>query len=110
MERKNTILGIVLGFVATFLLHAIAIGLVFATIAILSSAGVFANAYTALKIWIAIVRWFFLLQLIYILPAILILKRRKNVAMANGTIIGAVVTALLNGGVHLLMSDMLSFG
>lgn len=110
MERKNTTLGMVLGFLLTFLLHAIAIGLVFAAIALFSSLGVFANAYTAIKIWIAIVRWFFLLQLIYILPAILILKRRKNSAMANGTIVGAVVTALLNGVLHLLMSDMLAFG
>ena len=42
-------------------------------------------------------------QLIYVIPAIIILRRRREFALLKGLIIGAVVTALLNGGCWLLM-------
>lgn len=37
-------------------------------------------------------------QLIYVIPAIFILRRERNFTLVKGVIIGAVVTALLNGG------------
>lgn len=42
-------------------------------------------------------------QLIYVIPAIFILRRRRSFTLVKGVIIGAVVTALLNGGCWLLI-------
>ena len=42
-------------------------------------------------------------QLIYVIPAIVILRRRRNFTLVKGVIIGAVVTALLNGGCWLFI-------
>ncbi|MBD0311995.1 MAG: hypothetical protein ICV86_03660 [Microcoleus sp. T3-bin5] len=44
-----------------------------------------------------------IVQLIYVIPAIIVLRRRREFALLKGLIIGAVVTALLNGGCWLLM-------
>ena len=44
-----------------------------------------------------------IVQLIYVIPAIIVLRRRGEFALLKGLIIGAVVTALLNGGCWLLM-------
>jgi uncharacterized membrane protein len=44
-----------------------------------------------------------IVQLIYVIPAIIVLRRRRELALLKGLIIGAVVTALLNGGCWLLM-------
>ena len=44
-----------------------------------------------------------IVQLIYVIPAIIFLRRRREFALLKGLIIGAVVTALLNGGCWLLM-------
>lgn len=42
-------------------------------------------------------------QLIYVIPAIFILRRRRKFTLVKGVIIGAVVTALLNGGCWLIV-------
>lgn len=42
-------------------------------------------------------------QIIYIIPTIIILKRQNQIALMKGVIIGAVITALLNGGCWLLL-------
>lgn len=44
-----------------------------------------------------------IVQLIYVIPAIIVLRRRREFALLKGLIVGAVVTALLNGGCWLLM-------
>ena len=44
-----------------------------------------------------------IVQLIYVIPAIIFLRRGREFALLKGLIIGAVVTALLNGGCWLLM-------
>ena len=44
-----------------------------------------------------------IVQLIYVIPAIFILRRRRNFTLVKGVIIGAVVTALLNGGCWLFV-------
>jgi hypothetical protein len=43
-------------------------------------------------------------QLIYIIPVIIWLNRRRQFALKKGVIIGAVITALLNGGCYLILS------
>ena len=42
-------------------------------------------------------------QLIYVVPAIIVLRRRRHFAVLKGLIIGATITALLNGGCWLLI-------
>ena len=44
-----------------------------------------------------------IVQLIYVIPAIFILRRQRNFTLVKGVIIGAVVTALLNGGCWLFV-------
>ena len=44
---------------------------------------------------------FFILQLLYVIPVCLYLRRRQRFALMKGVIIGAVITALLNGGCSL---------
>ena len=42
-------------------------------------------------------------QLIYVVPAIIVLRRRREFAVLKGLIIGATITALLNGSCWLLI-------
>ena len=42
-------------------------------------------------------------QLIYVIPLIIWLNRRRQFALKKGVIIGAVLTALLNGGCYLVL-------
>ncbi len=43
-------------------------------------------------------------QLIYVIPVIIWLNRQRQFALKKGVIIGAVITALLNGGCYLILS------
>jgi hypothetical protein len=43
-------------------------------------------------------------QLIYVIPVIIWLNRRRQFALKKGVIIGAVITALLNGGCYLILA------
>ncbi len=45
-----------------------------------------------------------LMQVFYVVPAILWFRRRRQWGIAKGLVIGAVITALLNGGCFLLLS------
>ncbi|HEY9613099.1 hypothetical protein [Allocoleopsis sp.] len=44
-------------------------------------------------------------QFIYVIPVSMWLKQREEYALMKGVIIGAVITALLNGGCWLLVSS-----
>jgi hypothetical protein len=46
-----------------------------------------------------------LLQLVYVIPVSLWLKQQGRFGLMKGVIIGAVITALLNGGCWLLLSS-----
>jgi hypothetical protein len=43
-------------------------------------------------------------QIVYVVPVLIELNRRQQAAVAKGVIIGAILTALLNGGCWLLFS------
>ncbi|MGK7901772.1 MAG: hypothetical protein AB4352_10225 [Hormoscilla sp.] len=45
-------------------------------------------------------------QLLYVVPLCIWLKRKNRMSMMKGVIIGAVITALLNGGCYLLLLSM----
>jgi hypothetical protein len=49
-----------------------------------------------------------LAQAIYVVPAIVVLSRRQQWGLMKGVIIGAVITALLNGGCWLLIVSFFS--
>jgi Na+/proline symporter len=54
-------------------------------------------------VWMYGAMSFSLLQLLYVIPLVLWLKRRGKISMMQGVIGGAVVTALLNGGCSLFL-------
>ncbi|MCP6761412.1 MAG: hypothetical protein NHB32_22350 [Fischerella sp. CENA71] len=47
-------------------------------------------------------------QLVYIIPVLLRLKRQEKFALMKGVIIGAIVTALLNGGCWIWLISLTS--
>jgi Na+/proline symporter len=61
----------------------------------------FGGGYAIFAIWIYGFMGFFLVQLLYVIPLILWLKRRGRIGMMQGVIGMAVVTALLNGACFL---------
>jgi hypothetical protein len=48
----------------------------------------------------------FITQLIYIIPLYLFFKRRSYRYIATGIIVGAVITALVNGGCYLMFASL----
>lgn len=107
MSQRNEFIDIVLGMLLVFGLHilAIAIGGLIGSVAIsLSGTGTaLGSAISALLVYAL----FFIgiSQLVYILPIIFWLRRRQKWGLMKGVIIGAVLTALLNGGCWLLLSS-----
>lgn len=100
-DPNNETLEIVKGMLLLLGCHAIAgvviLGLGFAIAAI---AG---GGYTFLYAWIIGTAGFLFWQLLYVIPLILVLRRRGNVAMAKGVVIAAVLTALVNGACFISM-------
>lgn len=46
-------------------------------------------------------------QLLYVVPLVLWLRRRRRLELAKGVVIGAVITALLNGSCYLIVVSVL---
>ena len=93
MSQINEIKGIVLGILLLMGLHlaAIILGIIIGSISI-GGIGFYIASFLNLGfLGIGIA------QLIYVIPAIFILRRRRKFTLVKGVIIGAVVTALLNG-------------
>ncbi|KAB8316572.1 hypothetical protein SD81_025690 [Tolypothrix campylonemoides VB511288] len=97
MSQRNEILGVFLGILLLIGMHILAI------IAIVLLG--FIRGTYAIQIWIIGGFSFFLWQLLYVIPVTLWLKRRRQYDLMKGVIIGAVITALLNGGCSLLFSS-----
>jgi hypothetical protein len=96
MSQRNEILGVFLGILLLIGMHILAI----LAIVLLS----FLRGTYGAQIWVIGGFSFFLLQLLYVIPVTLWLKRRQQYGLMKGVIIGAVITALLNGGCSLLFS------
>lgn len=70
-----------------------------ALVLVMGAVGVIWGGYSALiPLIIAGYGWTFL-QLIYVLPLIFLYRRKKRPYVARGILIGAVITALLHGGI-----------
>lgn len=99
MARRNEFLQVIYGILLLIGMHAIAIAVIFVLGFIL-----FSNTpnYGILFFWIYAAFGFGLIQLLYVIPVVWRLKQRQRWGMMKGVIIGAVITALINGGCFLL--------
>jgi hypothetical protein len=98
MAQQNDKSEIFQGLLTLLLMHLLSA----ATIFLLGLMANYAFAgYAALYIWIYGGGGFFLVQLLYVIPLVLLLKRQGKIARMKGVIIGAVITALLNGACFL---------
>ncbi len=108
MARRNEVKGIIVGIILLFLAHVVAFYLVFGLLYLLtiinfSITNQFLNYLTTGYRFLYLFFYPGLTQLIYVLPACYWLKRKERIALMKGVIIGAVITALLNGGCWLLL-------
>jgi hypothetical protein len=101
MSQQNEVLEVIKGILLLFGLHILAGVVIFVVGLIIGQ--IFGN-YTFLSVWIYGSYGFFLLQLLYVIPVVIRLKRQGKVARIKGVIIGAVITALLNGACFLAFS------
>jgi hypothetical protein len=102
MSQRNESLNIFLGILLLFAFHCLAIVIIFA-LGLLYGQIFGSNNYNVLGIWMVGVAGFFVWQMLYVIPICIWLKRQQRLAMMKGVIIGAVITALLNGSCFLLM-------
>ncbi|BAY07645.1 hypothetical protein [Calothrix sp. NIES-2098] len=102
MSQGNEILNIILGIFLLFGLHLLAVGIIFLLGWGYGLIFGYSNYYY-LGIWIIGSWGFFLWQMLYVIPLCIWLRRQQRLAMMKGVIIGAVITALLNGTCFLLL-------
>jgi hypothetical protein len=100
MSRRNEINGVILGILMLFGMHILA-GLVIFILGLIIGQ-IFGN-YTFIAVWAVGGYGFLFWQLLYAIPLILWLRRQQKLALMKGVIIGAVITALLNGVCSLLL-------
>jgi hypothetical protein len=95
----NPILQILYGILLLLGCHILAVTLIFLLGVLVAVLG---GGYAIFAVWIYGFMGFFLVQLLYVIPLILWLKRRGRIGMMQGVIGMAVVTALLNGACYLV--------
>ncbi len=101
MSQRNEVLQFFLGILFLFGMHIISAIAIFLLGFVISP--IFGN-YRFLAVWIYGAYGFFLIQLLYVIPATLWLRRQQRIGMMKGMIVGAVITALLNGSCFLLLN------
>ena len=62
------------------------------------------GGYSIIGVWVVGAGGFLFWQLLYVLPLTIWLKRRGKIGMMQGVIIGAVITALVNGACYLAIA------
>lgn len=102
MQRRNEVRDILSG---VFLL----LGLHIAVIAILAVITYLLNSFTNILIQILFFAVFGigLFQLLYAIPVVIWFNRKRQWALMKGVIIGAVITALLNGACWIWLDTQL---
>ena len=111
MSRRSETIQISYGIIATFILHILVLtilGVIGFTINAISIAINPPSVYSSVSSTLFLIGLFAvfgigIFQLFYIIPFVLLLKRRQQFTLMKGVIIGAVITALLNGGCYLLL-------
>jgi hypothetical protein len=99
MQNRNEAVNIILGILLLIGMHIAAI-LVIASLGFIVGT-IYPTNYSGLVVWLYGAAGFLFWQLLYVIPVSLWLKRRGNQGMMKGVIIGAVITALLNGACFL---------
>ena len=110
MSRANETAGISLGILFLLGMHFIGFWLIYLLIIFIS---IINSSYpTALGTYLTTEYRFLLLlavpglsQLFYVIPLVFWLKRRQRWGLMKGVIIGAVITALLNGSCWILLTS-----
>lgn len=102
MSQRNEIFQILLGLFLIVGLHSLAILIIFG-LGWLSVQIFGSSNYYYLGIWLVGAWGFFIWQLLYVIPVCIWLRRQQRLEMMKGVIIGAVITALLNGSCFLLI-------
>lgn len=100
-NESHEILKTFLGILLLLGCHVIAVIAIFALAYILESRF---GGYSSLQVLIIGGVGFLFWQLLYVIPLCIWLGRRQQIAIRRGVIIGAVITALLNGGCFLLLN------
>jgi uncharacterized BrkB/YihY/UPF0761 family membrane protein len=97
--EPNEIAEMLKGFLLLMSLHILA-GIVIFVLGYII--GLLMGGYSILTVWIIGTMGFLFWQLLYVIPLVLRLKRRRKIGMMKGVIIGAVLTALVNGACFLV--------
>jgi hypothetical protein len=98
MSQQNEKSEIYKGLLILLGMHCISVAVIFLLGFIIGS---ITGGYSVLYIWFGGGFGFFLIQLLYVIPLVLRFKRQGKTARMKGVIIGAVITALLNGACFL---------
>ena len=93
-SNSSEITQIIAGFMLLMALHSIT-GLLIFVLGFVVGMG--AGNYTFLAIWIGGAMGFLFWQLLYVIPLVIRFRRRHQFGMMKGVIIGATLTALVNG-------------
>jgi hypothetical protein len=107
MTRRNSPDGIALGILLVFGLHIVALLAYFALLLVISWLASVLSYPPILKAlegnYYFLIPLFFpgLVQLVYVVPLALRMRRRGNTELMKGVIVAAVLTALLNGSCFL---------
>ena len=104
MSPRNEFADIALGIFSLFGMHIIAIIIG----SILAGIANSIHLYNLIGLLLYALFYIGLFQFFYVVPAIILLKRRQQWGLMKGVIIGAVLTVLLNGTCWLLVSPILS--
>lgn len=99
MSQQNEFWKVTQGILLLFLIHALAASVISSLSYLLQ---IIYGGYTALGVLIIGFGGFSLCQLLYVIPVCIWLKRKRKNLMMKGVIIGAVITALVNGGCFLM--------
>ncbi len=92
--EQNEITQIFGGFMLLMAIHSVAGVLIFGLGLIV---GMFLGNYSFAMVWIVGAMGFLFWQLLYVIPLVLRFKRRRQFGSMKGVIIGATITALVNG-------------
>ena len=108
MARRNEFKRIIVGVILLFSGHVVAFYLLFGllyliTITNIAISNPFLNYLTTDYRFLYLLGSPGLTQFVYVIPACYWLKRKGKIGVMKGVIIGAVITALLNGGCWLLI-------
>lgn len=102
MLEEREIVKIFLGILLLLAMHTVAIVIIYALGLVLDKIYSF-DGYLALIIWTVGAGGFFIWQLLYVTPTCMFLYQQRRREIMNGVIVGAVLTALFNGGIFVFL-------